>query len=71
MLVKERASGMYRLSAYFLARIVSDLPLELILPTMFVTVVYWMSGLKTTASGFFLTLLVVLYNVFVSQVCLS
>ncbi|KAJ6749902.1 hypothetical protein OIU85_000526 [Salix viminalis] len=32
MLSKERAADMYRLSAYFLARTTSDLPLDLILP---------------------------------------
>ncbi|CAK9871016.1 unnamed protein product [Sphagnum jensenii] len=67
MLLKERGSGMYRLSAYFFARMVGDLPLELALPTTFVTIVYWMGGLKPTPVGFFLTLAVVLYNVLVSQ----
>ncbi|KAJ6297309.1 hypothetical protein OIU78_022947 [Salix suchowensis] len=33
--VKERASGMYTLSSYFMSRIVGDLPMELILPTIF------------------------------------
>jgi hypothetical protein len=69
MLIKERASGMYRLSAYFLARTAADLPLELILPTLFITIVYWMAGLKATFLGFLLTLLVILYTVLVSQVC--
>lgn len=69
MLIKERASGMYRLSAYFMARTVGDLPLELVLPTLFVTIVYWMGGLKQTFLGFLLTLLVILYTVLVSQVC--
>ena len=68
MLLKERASGMYRLSAYFWARIVGDLPLELTLPTAFVVIVYWMGGLKNSFVGFLLTLLVVLYNVLVAQV---
>ncbi|XVE57294.1 hypothetical protein DITRI_Ditri04bG0080000 [Diplodiscus trichospermus] len=67
MLIKERSSGMYRLSSYFLARTFSDLPLELALPTAFVFIIYWMGGLKPDPATFILSLLVVLYNVLVSQ----
>ncbi|KAG6540948.1 hypothetical protein Mapa_017669 [Marchantia paleacea] len=67
MLAKERASGMYRLTAYFFARTVGDLPLELVLPILSITMIYWMAGLKATAGAFFCTLLTVLFNVLVSQ----
>ncbi|KAF5460224.1 hypothetical protein F2P56_020107 [Juglans regia] len=67
MLIKERSSGMYRLSSYFLARTVGDLPLELALPTAFVFIIYWMGGLKPNAVTFILSLLIVLYSVLVSQ----
>ncbi|XP_065879424.1 ABC transporter G family member 14 [Euphorbia lathyris] len=67
MLIKERASGMYHLSSYFLARTFGDLPLELALPTAFVFIIYWMGGLKPDPMTFILSLLVVLYNVLVSQ----
>lgn len=67
MLIKERSSGMYRLSSYFLARTVGDMPMELVLPTIFVIITYWMGGLKRDATTFILTLLVILYNVLVSQ----
>ncbi|KAL0365814.1 UNVERIFIED_CONTAM: ABC transporter G family member 25 [Sesamum radiatum] len=65
--LKERASGMYTLSSYFMARITGDLPMELILPTTFLTVTYWMTGLKPQLSAFVLTLMVVLGYVVVSQ----
>eukprot|EP00257_Ricinus_communis_P028358 XP_025015772.1 ABC transporter G family member 25 [Ricinus communis] len=65
--IKERASGMYTLSSYFMSRIVGDLPMELILPTIFLTVVYWMAGLKPNVVSFLLTLLVLLGYVVVSQ----
>ncbi|KAI4352872.1 hypothetical protein L6164_007081 [Bauhinia variegata] len=65
--MKERASGMYTLSSYFMARIVGDLPMELILPTVFLLVTYWMGGLKPDLWAFLLTLLVVLGYVLVSQ----
>ncbi|CAI9274841.1 unnamed protein product [Lactuca saligna] len=67
MLIKERSSGMYRLSSYFLARTTGDLPLELALPTAFTFILYWMGGLKPDPATFVLSLLVVLYNVLVAQ----
>lgn len=67
MLIRERASGMYHLSAYYLARMVGDLPMELVLPTIFVSITYYMGGLKPSPQTFILTLAIVLYNVLVSQ----
>ncbi|KAF5745307.1 hypothetical protein HS088_TW07G00891 [Tripterygium wilfordii] len=67
MLIKERSSGMYRLSSYYFARTAGDLPMELVLPTVFVTISYWMGGLKPSLVTFILTLLIVLFNVLVSQ----
>lgn len=65
--MKEQSSGMYTLSSYFMARIVGDLPMELILPSIFVLVAYWMTGLKPELGAFLLTLLVLLGYVLVSQ----
>ncbi|KAF9626049.1 hypothetical protein IFM89_030717 [Coptis chinensis] len=67
MLIKERSSGMYRLSSYYFARIAGDLPMELVLPTISVAITYWMSGLKPSFINFILTLLIILFNVLVSQ----
>jgi len=67
MLRKERSSGMYQLSSYYVARMVGDLPMELVLPTIFVTISYWMGGLKPSLVTFVLTLLIMLFNVLVSQ----
>jgi len=44
MLTKERPSGMYRLSAYYAGRTLADLPIEVIFPSLFVLVVYVLSG---------------------------
>nr|XP_043613081.1 ABC transporter G family member 14-like [Erigeron canadensis] len=67
MLIKERSSGMYRLSSYFLARTIGDLPLELALPTAFTFILYWMGGLKPDPATFILSWLVVLFTVLVAQ----
>ncbi|KAH1121950.1 hypothetical protein J1N35_005110 [Gossypium stocksii] len=67
MLSKERAADMYRLSAYFLARTTSDLPLDLILPVLFILVVYFMAGLRLSAGPFFLSMLTVFLCIVAAQ----
>lgn len=67
MLMKERRSGMYRLSSYFMARIIVDLPMELILPTVSTAIVYWMCGLKPMPTNFFIYLSVVFLCALVTQ----
>ncbi|CAA7019220.1 unnamed protein product [Microthlaspi erraticum] len=67
MLSKERESNMYRLSAYFVARTTSDLPLDLILPVIFLVVVYFMAGLRLRAESFFLSVLTVFLCIVAAQ----
>lgn len=67
MLLKERSSGMYRLSSYFASRAAADLPMELGLPTAFVLILYFMGGLDPHPGPFLLSLAVVLYSVLVAQ----
>ena len=52
-LLKERASGMYKLSAFYFARTSSDMPLDLVIPTIFILIVYFMSGLRTDGAKYF------------------
>ncbi|XP_010244004.1 PREDICTED: ABC transporter G family member 22-like isoform X2 [Nelumbo nucifera] len=67
MLAKERAVGMYKLSAYFIARNASDLPLDLILPIVFLVIVYFMVGLKQTFSAFSLSMLTLFLTIVSAQ----
>ena len=53
---KERASGSYRLSSYFVAKSLAEAPLKLILPTMFLIIAYWMANINSNF-GIFLAIL--------------
>lgn len=70
MLAKERSIDMYKLSAYFLAKNTSDVPLEFIMPVVFMVIVYFMVGLKLQFSAFSLTMLTVFLSVLAAQVSL-
>jgi hypothetical protein len=68
MLAKERGSDMYRLSAYFMSRILGDFPLDFLLPVVFLLITYFMGHLVYTAKAFFLTVVIVFLIVMASQV---
>ncbi|CAK8544181.1 unnamed protein product [Lathyrus sativus] len=59
MLNKGRATDMYRLSTYFVARTTCALSLDLVLPVLFLLVVYFMAGLRLSAGPFFLSILTI------------
>ncbi|OWF35604.1 ABC transporter G family member 9 [Mizuhopecten yessoensis] len=42
---KERTVGAYRLSIFYLSKLTSELPLLLVIPTLFNTAMYWTAGL--------------------------
>ncbi|KAI9096775.1 hypothetical protein K1719_025954 [Acacia pycnantha] len=67
MLVKERSIDMYKLSAYFLAKNTSDVPMELLMPPVFTLIVYFMVGLKLQFSAFSLTILTIFLSVLAAQ----
>ncbi len=67
MISKERRSGSYHLSAYYLAKTVSELPLVVILPFFFFTISYWAANINSFASYFAILLIVTISNI-VAQV---
>ena len=66
IMYKERASGMYRLSAYYCAKLTTDLPLVLCYPFLFMCITYWMVGLRQSAA-FLLYVLVAFGNIICAQ----
>ncbi|XP_067915922.1 uncharacterized protein [Heterodontus francisci] len=49
---KERLSGCYCLSAYYLAKMTSELPLTIIQPIVSMTIAFWMGGLNGVGAYF-------------------
>lgn len=43
---KERSSGSYHLSAYFLAKMCSEVPTRMILPTIYMVIAYFLAGIN-------------------------
>jgi len=49
LLAKEMKSGYYRLSSWFIAKRLVEIPLQWIPPVMYVIVAYWLIGLRPSA----------------------
>jgi hypothetical protein len=52
VIIRERCARSYRLSTYFMAKTLSELPVQMFYPTAFCLLYYWMIGFSATASGF-------------------
>jgi len=52
VLLKERASASYHLSAYFFAKTTSDAPVRLVLPLLYMVTSFWMAGIDDRFSVF-------------------
>jgi len=57
--LREHWNGMYRTDVYFLAKTLAELPIYIIIPTVFTTIMYWMVGLYPDPGKFFTCLLIV------------
>lgn len=53
LMVKERTSGMYRLSAFYLSETFCDLPMDYSIPQILIVGAYWACHLRQKTSAFF------------------
>ncbi|GAY39830.1 hypothetical protein CUMW_047430 [Citrus unshiu] len=67
MLAEERSVDMYKLSAYFSARNISDLPLDLILPIIVLVIICVMVGLRPSYIAFSQNMLTVFLCILAAQ----
>ncbi|KAK4525866.1 hypothetical protein GAYE_SCF17G3775 [Galdieria yellowstonensis] len=59
IVLRERASGMYRVSAYYLSKTLVEIPRSMLFSLFYCVVLYWMVGLRDSARSFFLFLVVI------------
>eukprot|EP00737_Agarophyton_chilense_P000732 gb/GEZJ01000808.1/.p1 GENE.gb/GEZJ01000808.1/~~gb/GEZJ01000808.1/.p1 ORF type:complete len:707 (-),score=73.98 gb/GEZJ01000808.1/:4786-6906(-) len=67
VLNKDRASGAYRLSAYYFAKSMMETPVDMLTPIVFSSIVYWVVGLNPKISAFVLYIVVLVLDVLVAQ----
>ncbi|KAH7421437.1 hypothetical protein KP509_13G057300 [Ceratopteris richardii] len=67
LLAKERAADMYRLSVYHISSTFCDVPSQILYPTIFMLIVYFMAGFEKTAVAFIMTMLAVYLIVLTGQ----
>uniref|UniRef100_A0A8R1HZY2 ABC transporter domain-containing protein n=1 Tax=Caenorhabditis japonica TaxID=281687 RepID=A0A8R1HZY2_CAEJA len=68
IVLRENANGVYRTSAYFLAKNIAELPQYIILPIIYNTIVYWMAGLYPSFMNFCFACLV---TILITNVAIS
>jgi ABC-type multidrug transport system ATPase subunit/ABC-type multidrug transport system permease subunit len=67
VILKERASGSYRLSAYFMGKTTSEMPTRLVLPLIYMIISFWMASISTSFSMFVATTLISLLSVIAGE----
>lgn len=67
IIFKERSSGAYHLSAYFMAKTTSEAPARLALPAIYMVISYWMSGVNNNFGIFIASTLCSLLSVLAGE----
>ncbi|KAK9828718.1 hypothetical protein WJX72_001697 [[Myrmecia] bisecta] len=64
---RERAAKSYRVSPYYLTKLLAESPARLVQTILFVCIVYWAVGLNPSASRFFIFICVLVLEAFAAQ----
>ena len=67
IVMRERQAKSYHLSSYYLTKFVTSIPLEVIFPCIFGSIVYWIVGLKDDVYAFIMFLVITMECSFVSM----
>lgn len=59
--MRERGAKTYRVSSYYLAKVLAELPSNFVFPVLLGTIAYWMVGLNPSAAAFFTFLLITVF----------
>jgi len=69
LFLRENKSGLYRTETYYVSKVLSLLPAFIVEPAIFVTIAYWMVGLRATYEAFFITIGVVILTANTAAAC--
>ena len=58
--MREHFNGMYRVDVYYLCKVLVDVPTFIVLPLVFITISYWMIGLHSDLTAFFIAAAVII-----------
>ena len=67
VVTRERASGTYRVSSYWVAKTLTEFPRTLLFVTVFSCIAYWMIGLRPEAGAFFLFILLLFITTIIAE----
>lgn len=63
VITRERRTGAYRLSAYYLSKVVAEWPVEILYPTIFFSFCYWSAGINNNFFVFIQCYFVILFHI--------
>lgn len=63
---RERFAGLYRTSSFYLARMIVEVPSQILQRILFYVILYWMVGLKSAAGPFFIFIAINLIQILTS-----